>query len=227
MNPFKIDIYPCEVQRWDDDFIPAEMISKSEELQDMEAQVKQRIQESLRAAHQQREDAKEQARKIVENARIEANEKMVQWREEAHQQAADDAIQWVKNEAEFEASLLSELKHTISEQIYAVIKHWATDQNIAPIVAGRLTDEVLEKVGTDSVTMMVSTADYKKISETLGDQLVIKVDSSLEPNCAELHSKALTAQIDLSAHMNALLEAFVVKSDKLALDHISDELEAS
>ena len=121
MNPFFIEIQPCEITRGDSDVIPVAQFKESKELQTMESQVKDRIQLALRDAHTQREQSRQQAEQYIVDAQNDAERLMEQWQQDAKTQAINDTVSWVQDELSFRQELLNELSNGIAEQIRSVM----------------------------------------------------------------------------------------------------------
>ncbi|MCL1076958.1 hypothetical protein D5R81_03035 [Parashewanella spongiae] len=221
MNPFNIEILQCEIERDGDDFVSETQLAASAQLIDMEQKVKQRIQLSLKAAHQQREDAREQAQDIIEEAKKEADAKMLQWHAEAQAVAIQDAVDWVKDEASFTKAVLQELKPKISQQIGNVIRSWSQEVEIGPLVAERLSEEVINNLGDGEICLMVSEEDFESVSREFNDKFEVKIDSSLDSGDAELRSNALSAHIKLFEHLDLIINAFV-SNKSTDVDEISE-----
>ncbi|WP_133407974.1 type III secretion protein [Parashewanella tropica] len=226
MSAFMINVEPCEVLRSESRLVTAESLQQSVELQDMERQVKERIQDALQQAHQQREQARAESEQLLKQAELQAQENLEQWQQQAQESVIAEVVQWVKDEAEFTEQLLHDLQPKIAEQIQRVITQWAGEQENTTLIAQRLTQEVVEKVGEGVLTLSVSAEDEPKLSELLSDTFTIKVDPHLGAGCAELHSKALTARIDLEQHLSTLLEVFISKSATEHHDEPKEEQEA-
>ncbi|RLV59780.1 type III secretion protein [Parashewanella curva] len=211
MSAFMINVESCEVLRGEERLVTAELLQQSVELQDMEKQVKRRIQVALQQAHEQREQARAESEQLLQQAEIQAQENLQLWQQQAQESVMSEMVQWVKDETEFTEQLLQELQPKIAEQIQRVITQWAGEQESSTLIAQRLTEEVVEKVGEGVLTLSVAADDESKLTELLNDKFTIKVDPHLASGCAELHSKALTARIDVEQHLATLLEIFISK----------------
>ena len=225
MNPFMIEIMQCEIERNGNEFVSESQMAASAKLIDMEQQVKQRIQDSLKAAHQQRESAREQAKDIIEQAKNEADSKMLQWHAEAQASAVQDAVDWVKDEASFTKAVLQELKPKISKQICTVIKAWSQEVEIGPLLAERLSDEVVNNLGDGEICLMVSEDDFESVSKVFDGKFEVKIDSSLDTGSAELRSNALSAHIKLSEHLELMINAFIADTQTVLNTDVDENLD--
>ncbi len=211
MNPFFVDIQPCEIARGDSDIISADEFVKSVELQTMESRVRERIQTALREAHMQREQSRQQAEQYIVDAQNEARNLMTQWEQEAKSQAVSEAVEWIQDELRFRHELHEELSAGIAGQIHSVIVNWAGEFDKTDLIVSKLTEEVVEKLGEGAITLLVAETDYESLSTKLGKEFKIKVEPGFDSGIAELKSSALSARIDLNQHLELLLEAFVIQ----------------
>ncbi|MBM7071405.1 hypothetical protein JQC92_05035 [Shewanella sp. 202IG2-18] len=214
MNPFLIDIQQCEIARGESEFISSGEFKQSIELQSMEKQVRHRIQASLKDAHMQREQSRQQAEQYIIDAQSEAEKLMVEWEQQAKQQAVAGAVAWVQDEVSFRQQLLEELSAGIASQIYTVITHWASNLEKADLIAAQLTEDVIEKLGEGSLTLLVAEEDFESLNRKLGNEFKVKTDTALVAGTAEIQSAALSARIDLNRHLELLLKAFVFEVSK-------------
>ena len=227
MNPFFVDIQPCEITRGDSDIITADEFIQSVELQTMESQVKERIQTALKEAHMQREQSRQQAEQYILDAQAEAQQLMVQWEQEAKSNAVNEAVAWIQDELQFRHELLEELSTGVASQIRSVITNWAGEYDKTDLIVTKLTEEVVEKLGEGVITLLVAETDYESLLTKLGKEFKIKVEPSFPSGTAELQSAALSARVDLIQHLELLLEAFVIQAGnrkpKATTEAISNE----
>lgn len=66
-----------------------------------------------------------------------------------------------------------------------------------------------DRVGQDGVVLQVAAEDYQAMKLAFEGSLKVEISSRLSSGQAELSSTSLTASIDLTEHLNLLLETFV------------------
>ena len=209
MNPFSIEVRACEIRREGNHLISATALHRASELADMEHLVRTRIAKALKKARRQRDAAQTRSEQILQQAQQDAQALSAQWQQQAKTIAIDEAISWHYNEAQLIQALTDKLHANIAEQIKKVLTTWMQEQELSAFLIKRLTDQVCERVGQGALTLQVSNDDFASVAKAFDGLMTVQVSAELVPGQAELSSSSMTAKIDLNAHLQQLLAAFV------------------
>ncbi|NRD33299.1 type III secretion protein [Shewanella sp. DC2-4] len=209
MNPFLIEVRPCELRREGHHLISATALHRASELADMEHLVRTRIAKALKKARRQRDAAQTRSEQILEQAQQDAQALSAQWQQQAKAVAIDEAISWHYNEAQLIQSLTDKLHANIAEKIKKVLTTWMQEHELSAFLIKRLSDQVCERVGQGALTLLVSNDDFAALAKAFDGRMTVQVSAELVSGQAELSSSTMTAKIDLNEHLQQLLAAFV------------------
>ncbi|MCG7490136.1 type III secretion protein [Vibrio sp. Of14-4] len=217
MKPFFISATCCELTKVGET-VSRQAINSAIHSSQSESKARARIAAIVRRARLKRDQAHDQAEKIIQDAYKEAQRLQEAWKEEAQQRATSDAVTWLLDKEKVERSLIDNLKERIRQQMRIVIEKWSSTQDISQFMIKRLSDQVALMSNQHDLTLFVPQERYSVMEDVFGEQLNVKVKSELHGAQAELSSEYLVIRLDLDLQLQLLLDSF---SENKALQQIA------
>jgi len=209
MNPFLIKVQACSVQRQNNKWVSASELSRAKSVSTLEQNARQRIAKAIKKARKQRDAAHNRAKEILALAQEQASDSSIQWQKEAKDEAVAEAIKWHLDETQLTKAVLEELQSSIADKINTVLTAWTLEQNPSPFLIKRLTAQVSDRVGQETVILKVAAEDFQEMELAFEGSVKVEISPTLSSGQAELSSISLTARIDLAEHLHLLLNTFV------------------
>lgn len=209
MNPFVVEVKACTVQGDGTEWVSEAELTQAISLTSLEQAVRNRSADIIRKARKQRDMSRVHAKHVLLQAQEEAEAMKGKWQKEAKEEAMSQVLEWHFDEVQWTHAVMDNLHASISEKIKHVLTAWTLDQELSPFMIKRLSDQVCERVGMNTVSLMVSTDDYEAMAGAFAGRMNVEASPNLLSGQAELSSATLTARVDLAEELECLLETFI------------------
>ncbi|WP_299007020.1 hypothetical protein [uncultured Shewanella sp.] len=208
MNEFAVKIKTCDLIYDEQSVVTQSDINRVIVASNFEQSAKDRVAKLIVKAKAKIEEAQLAASNIIEEAKCEAIALTEQWKQEAKQDAINEALHWHCQQHEFESEILAQLKGRIRQQMTDVISQWGAEQPPSNLLIHRLSALVTKEAEKSALTLMVSSSEYQTISDAFAETLTVEIDDDMQPWEAQLSSSCLSIRLNLKEHLEALLAVF-------------------